>query len=458
MSNSKQWFFAIVWIIITIAEFTIFGVTQNTFENLEFVSWMVVANLFFQSLTMVICRLPLTSFFYAFIVFYYLFHFGQIVMMGLFPDYHYDYLNYVEYYMTAHSVLDKTMELCIVSINAFFIGGLLVNPSKIYISSRWVKLGSTQVIRRAFFLLLPFRVLVDGVQITAAMMFGYYGAIKASQMLPGIIASLGNMWYALVPLFYLTLDNKQNKRKFILLILVYLGIAMLTGNRGHQFVCLASLMIVTLATERIRFRTLLKYGIVVIAGLFFIDIIYEMRETSISAFLANPLSFTASTDKSNIILETIGTFGETIYTPYLVVDGCDSVYHTWFGEAFVKSLAGVIPDVFGWLKEINNEAIFPKNLGTQAAIGGSFSGEMYYNFKNWYPLMSAFFGYIYCKLSTIAYQSIKIRKYQEAIMAIAICSLSLWWVRDAIGNLTRQIVWLYWILLLLRPKTAKYIQ
>ena len=177
-----------------------------------------------------------------------------------------------------------------------------------------------------------------------------------------------------------------------------------------------------------------------------------MRETSISDFLSNPTTFVKSTEDSNILLETIGTFGETIYTPYLTIQGNGIQYHTWFGEAFIKSLVGVIPDIFGWFKDLNNEAIFPKNLGTESAIGGSFCGEMYYNFKGLYPLMSAIFGCIYCYLSNIVCAGIRMRKYENVIMAMIICSLALWWVRDSIGNLMRQIVWMYWLLLLFQKK------
>lgn len=455
MKSSKH-IFAFVWFVITILECSIPEVADSVSQNFNMVSWIVVINLIFQTLTMVILKMPLTSFFYAFVVFYYLFHFGQIFMLGLFPEYELEYLNYVKYYMTNDDILNATVRLCLVSINAFFIGGISVTDSNRKKLTE-PRVNIDKIIKKIFYILMPFRIMIDIVQIAAAMIFGYYGAIKATNMIPGVIASAGNMWYALVPLFYLSFKKEKTKQKFLIFILVYMALTMLTGNRGHQIVCLSSLLLVILISKKnITFQIVAKYTIVIIAGLFFIDIVYEMRETSISKFLADPLSFTKSSQKSNIILETIGTFGETIYTPYLVLEGSDSIYHTWFGEAFVKSLAGVIPDVFGVLKDINKESLFPKNLGTESAIGGSFSGEMYYNFGNLYPILSLIIGYFYCKLSNYTYYSIKNKNYQDAFMPIVICSLTLWWVRDSIGNLTRQIVWMYWLYLLFKPK-VKYI-
>lgn len=445
--------FVVIWTIVTFIECYWFDIAQNTQQNMALVSWLVVCNLILQALTLKWCRLSLVSFFFAFIFFYYVFHFGQVFITGLFPHYKLDYLNYVEVYMTDNTTLDKTIRLCIVSINAFFIGGLLAKDGVVNEKTNCNRSSFSIVIKKTFLLLLPFRLFVDGVQLYAASVLGYYGAIKATNMIPGVIASIGNMWYALVPLYYLTLNTQTKKKCYLIVILLYMVVTMLTGNRGHQIVCLASLMIVMLSTLRkIEFVTIAKYGLMVWVGMLFVDIVYSMRETSISDFFANPTAFMDSTGNSNILLETIGTFGETIYTPYLTIMGNGCEYHTWFGEAFVKSVIGVIPDVFGWFKEINNAAIFPKNLGTKSAIGGSFCGEMFYNFKGVYPLMSAFFGCVYCYLSNIACASIKTRKYENAIMAIIICSLALWWVRDAIGNLTRQIVWMYWILLFFQRK------
>lgn len=453
MTKSTNHIFAFIWIIITVFECTLPGISESASQNFETISWVVVFNFVLQTLTMTISKMPLVSFFYIFIVFYYLFHFGQVFMLGLFPNYQFDYLNYVEVYMTNEKVLAETIRMCLISINAFFIGGLLVIKETNYSINDSGKIGFEKVIKKIFYILLPFRFLIDVVQVTAAMLLGYYGAIKATNMIPGIVASLGNMWFAIVPLFYLCLQTNKQKRNYLIVLILYLAITMLTGNRGHQIVCLSSLFIVILTTKReISFKAILKYACFILISLFFIDIIYEMRETSISEFLSNPLSFMESSQKSNILLETIGTFGETIYTPYLTIEGYDSVYHTWFGEAFVKSLFGVVPDVFGTFKTINVDAIFPKKLGTESAIGGSFSAEMYYNFGSFYPLLSCVVGYFYCKLSNFSYYYIKNNNYQHAFMAVIVCSLALWWVRDSIGNLTRQIVWMYWLYLLFQPK------
>lgn len=165
-----------------------------------------------------------------------------------------------------------------------------------------------------------------------------------------------------------------------------------------------------------------------------------MRETSISEFLSNISLFTESSQNSNIILETVGTFGETIYTPYLVVSDYETI-HPFFGECFIKSIVAIMPDIGSVFSELNKESIYAKMLNTSSPIGGSFAGEMYYNFGSLYPIMSALIGFLFEKLSKKINMLIKTKQFVYATLPIIILSLSLWWVRDSVGNLTRQIVW-----------------
>ena len=47
-------------------------------------------------------------------------------MLGLFPNYEFDYMNYIVHFMKDEQVLTQTIKVCINCINSFFLGGLLV--------------------------------------------------------------------------------------------------------------------------------------------------------------------------------------------------------------------------------------------------------------------------------------------------------------------------------------------
>lgn len=439
-----KWLIVFIWIIISIIEYNYFDNPQIDISNLLIPSIVILTNLVFQIICWKTLGHRLISFYFSFIVIYYLFHFGQIFITGLFPTYQLDYLNYVTTYMN-NQFLGKTINLCITVINCFYLGGLLVssnNKKNSYLSNYTYR----DVAKKLFFFLLPLRIVVDLVLMMVAMYLGYYGVLAVNEKIPGIIAVLAGMWYAIIPLYYLSLKNSNNNKKcnmYCILVLLYLCATMLTGGRGHQVVAIISLMIVVLLTsKRINLKMLSKYAMYSLIGVVFIDIIYSMRETSISQFLNDFGSFTESTSKSNIIVETIGTFGETIYTPYLVIEQFGHEIKPFFGEAFLKSIVSIWPDIFHSFKTINNEAIYTKVLDTESAIGGSFAGEMYYNFGSLYPLPSIFFGALFQKLSSKIVSSLTTKHYIQAYLPVVIFALSLWWIRDCIGNLTRQIVWM----------------
>lgn len=364
-----------------------------------------------------------------------------------------DYLNYVESYMTNDIYLRQTLILCVVCINMFFVGGMMMKYKAPKEYSETTTINSKNIGKILVFLFFPFRFVIDGVQVAAAMVGGYMAANTVTAAIPGVLATLANIWYACIPLYYLELKSNKEKKRFLIIVLLYLLATMITGNRGHQMVCIVSLFIVVLLEQRkLTAKQFVTYGIISILGMYFIDIIYDLRNMGVNAFLKDYSTTVEGTQSSNIVLETLGTFGETIYTPYLVVEGYNSSFHPFFCECFLKSIVAVIPDVSGAFKDINNEAIFPKMLGTQNAIGGSFAGEMYYNFGSLYWLFSLLIGMLFFAVSNKITQEIKKGYYFQLLLLIPFAVLFVWWVRDAIGNFTRQIVWLGVIIYLLKAR------
>ena len=450
-------FYSISWLLICIFEYLLIDSMDISTNSLTAFSVLLVINLILQFVTLYKRKIVLYSFFPVFIFFYYIFHFGQVVLLGIFPEYEYNYLNYITSYMTDSSLLKETLLLCLMSINFFFIGGLVFKPVKHLEYGNEYTINVNKIGKKLFVILLPFRLLIDIINIGASLVGGYAATWDATSFLPGPVSSLASMWYACVPLMFLELSKQKEKTRYILLVVSYLSFTMITGNRGHQMVCLVSLFIVVLLEKKsIGINEIVKYGIFAIIGMYFIDLIYDLRAVGLNAFLNDYSVAVEQTTGSNIILETIGTFGETVYTPYLVVEGYGTSFRPFFGECFVKSFVSIIPDVTGSLKELNNEALFPKMLGTGNAIGGSFAGDMYYNFGLFYPIFSFLIGALYFVISEKIVKNIKVGNYFKLLFIVPFAVLFVWWVRDAVGNMTRQIVWISILILILKSsKTYK---
>lgn len=434
----KRFAYAILLGGITMLEYVLCPDINNSSFYVT-ISWMIVLN-FVLSTILIKLTMGLFSMFYFFVSFFYVFHFGQVLLKGLIPDYEYDYLNYLDSgWMLSFEYTKQSVILSMVVVNLFVVGGLLVNKN---LQPKSDEKYSILVWKYIFYLFLPVRLLYDAIQTYVGISMGYLAAINSTRFIPGVFSALGNIWYAVAPIYLLYMEKASDRKKFLFIMVLYLCVTMLSGNRGHQIVCLVTLFYAYLSrTKALSTKTIFKYGLLSIIGLFLVDIIYELRHVGLNQFMSDSSNVINSVFKKNIILETVGTFGETIYTPYLVVEGYGKDFHPFFGESFIKSIASIVPDVSGSLKEINNEALFTNQLDTESNIGGSFAGEMYYSFGKWYPLMSAIIGFLYASLSVRVNNALKNNKIKTIGTEMAVLSLSLWWVRDCAGNMTRSIVW-----------------
>lgn len=369
-------------------------------------------------------------------------------MTGLFPDIKFSYLNYITVYMTDRMVCVKTLRIIVTCLNMIFLGGILGsglklknNFSKIHLNNE-SKDELFKIAKALLILSFPFRLFIDVRTFIAAIAGGYYGAIAVQYS--GIVDCIAGFWYSAVILYYLGLNDVKKKKRFLTFTVCYMLLVMLTGNRGHQVVCLIMLfVIVLLENKKIDVKKII-YGIILAyAGLVFIDVIYSMRESGIDYFLKNFVTIVSESLRANILFETIGSFGETIFTPYLVIQGIDTGRITpSFGECFYKSVVSIFPTIGTTMACINSEANFPKMLNTWSAIGGSIVGEMYYNFKAAYGVFACVVGAVLAKISYQITDGLKNKKYTVLLYAIPIFTNLIWWCRDSIGNAVRNIVWI----------------
>lgn len=445
----SHFIFAFIYAVIILFEMQLMSTISISGIDWAFsFSVLIIINLVVQSLFLYKTT-GLISFVYVFVVFYYLFHFGQVIMLGFFPSYEYDYMNYVSNYMIGNPrYLKETLVLCVNCINLFVLGVILNNHQKTYtVSKKENQYDYKKNCKYVFWFLFGFRVLIDAIEVFMSFYIGYEGTFES--FLPGFISALGVMGYSVIPLYYYSLGNNNKRKKFLIFIFLYLGVTMLSGSRAYQTICIISILIVYLMENKLTPRKFLVLFVFALLGLFFLDFIFDMRAEGFNAFLKSKSNVYEGQSK-NIILETIGTFGETIFTPFLVFENYRSISPYW-GECFVKSLAAIVPDVFGTFKDINNEAVFAKMVSSNHTIGGSFAGEMFYNFGYTYYLPTILIGFIFSKISGRVSFFIKNHRLDQIYLSLPICVLFLWWIRDGIGNMTREIVWLWLLFAVLKP-------
>lgn len=449
--NIKNLICAILWGVIAGIEYIYLNRVHDYNLVLQVVAWLALINLCSQLVLWKVTRQSLMAPFMVFMYCTYIFHFGQVIMTGLFPNVEFSYLNYITVYMTDHIISVKTMKIVVICLDMIFLGGVIgsgINQRQaIYKAElkyeRIEKKELLQVAKMLLIISLPFRLFIDVQALIAAVIGGYYGAIAVQYS--GIADCIAGFWYPAVILYYLGLDDLRKKREFLIAIISYMVIVMLTGNRGHQIVCLLMLFVVLVLDNNKKFsiKKMISGIALIYAGLIFIDVVYTMRESGINYFFENFSKIVGQSLKANIFFETIGSFGETIFTPYLVVQGIDKgTINPGFGECFYKSIISILPTIGETMRKLNMEANFAKMLNSWSAIGGSIVGEMYYNFRNMYGIFACIVGMILAKISFKITNGLEHKRYSVLLYAIPVFTNLVWWCRDSIGNAVRNIVWI----------------
>lgn len=408
-------------------------------------SVIVFINLIVQIGALKIVGIDIVSPLFFFLIFGYVFHFGQILMNNI---YKYDYMNYLDVYMKRDlPVLMTTLKVSLNTLNAVFIGALMCTLfmrtsgnilNDLEIDEKKERRVCFQVGLAMFVISTPFRLIIDTTQMIAAIRFGYAGAIHALSM-PGVFSALAGFWYSAIILMYVGKDNK----KLLWFGVIYTTLTMLTGNRGHQITNILIMVMVYFHVEELKpkINKVVKYGILGYLLLMFIDMIMSFRSVGIRSFFSDFGYYFTQSLQVNIVFETIGSFGETLYTPFLVIKQMGENLNPFFMEGFIYSLGTLIPDIGGITSYTNVASNFAKMLDTSNAIGGSFIGDLYYNMKGLYWLGGLGVGYLLCKYS-IKYKSCtQNRQYSKLIYYIPIFANVFWWVRDSIGNEMRPLVW-----------------
>lgn len=450
--NSLIW--VVVLLIVTFVSNHFIDVFYEVDHGLVGISILLIINLLIQLMAIKSTNHRIISFFTAFIVFMHLFHFGQVFTAAYYPNVDFDGVNYILVYMRDEDCVRRTIKISLNCINYFLIGGLLSDRN--YTNHGLENTAESDkglcYLYGMVLLLIstPLRIYTDVRSLIITSYWGYAETGAMGGSLPGVLTTIAGFWYVAVPLLYIGWGDRKHKKLFFALNIIYIVITMFSGGRGHQVISIISLMIVIFVKDDVKLsiNKIIKYTVLGVIMLNFIDLIFDVRHVGFAYFISHLGSMLSDVFVKNIFVESLHDFGATIYTPYIVVEGLGTRYTPFFGETFIKSLIQIFPTVGNTMKTISNASILGRALDSSHRIGGSFAAEMYYDFGWAYPIASVIIGYICGKFSISINQSLKSKKEYPICCYLPFMIYSLWWVRDTIGNITRGVVWLFFILLI----------
>lgn len=407
-------------------------------------SYVLLVNFCIQLLVLKSIGIKLFSLTGLFIGLSYLFHYGQILIMGLFPNYEFEIFNYIKFYdimLIKEAAIYSFIVIIMVNIG-IIISHMLSKDSKsinkmenvINSTYRCKKIGWILIV-----LLFPLELYIKITKIVISFSQGYLSTYGIG--LPGFvgaIASLSYMGFALILLGYS--ENKKMSFYILSFLISYFFITMLSGHRGHQLtMILFYLYIYMNYINKVKFKKIIIILILSYVAIALLNSIADFRRL-FNKDIGKLIGIFLKNLKGDSIKNLITELGGTIKTLYLTLKQIPyNKPHTW-GSNYFLGFFSIFPDVGDIFSDINSNAKFTKNL-VGHALGGSYIAELYYNFSYYGVIFAIFIGIFINHISQKIDRLLNTKNYLKAIYYFPLFQYILWWVRGTFPAMLRPFFW-----------------
>lgn len=399
-----------------------------------------------------ICSFPVVSIPNIFAFFSLMFHCGQLLKEGFniegtvpLP---------FEYYGDAMTI-QKSFTFFLLSQTVYFIAvGILcgklqkekkVNKRQADISVYGKILVLIGVIPRLY---------IDILSLVGARANGYEGVY--SIYFPQAIQSIAFFFDAGL-FFLLYAQTDRRKQKFYLVaVIVYKCIMMSTGARQDKVAfLLVWLYVYFFIIKKITVKKLALLVVVCIAGFMFISAIGTIRVND-TVSLSQTLSLLQSGTMNNVIGGALGEFGSAFDTLEVAIKYTPSEIPFGWGKSYVAGLLSIIPLLVNQIPSLAKAVMFVNQLPKHVtfALGGSFLGELFYNFS-WFGIIgSSVVGAFITKLHNGIVDDSSCDIFYKAWYSILATAMILF-VRGYFTDMMQKLVWTYIAIYIIRMYLAK---
>ena len=378
-----------------------------------------------------------------FIVFLNIFHFGNIFIVMINPNYNFMVYSFANRTTQLSSVI-AAINFCVIT-TIFIYFGILYQSSyhkiknipfkKFCLTLKELKVYSVIIILISF----PIQMYIDINKLLLAFSSNYLATYNFT--ISGVLIQIGSFY--IIGFVMLMIANKQNSKSTIiyLFIILYQCINMLSGNRARQVL---SILIISyiyfFLMKKISFtkKNIKKFILLIIPVYILINGIVNISSfrTDISS---NPFAFIQSCiiPQKNIIIAILDEFGYTLYTVVLEMERLSGF---GMGLTYVGSFMTIFPTIFSFQEQVLSFSNFVAHL-KYGGIGGTIIGELYYNFSWLGSIFGCMIGFFIGWISMLFNTSYKDnRMFLFSFLIIPAISV-LWWIRDSFLNIPRMVVY-----------------
>lgn len=416
MVKSKKEFFSLVIIIIinitfllsfSIRYFYDFNLdSSNTF--FELIVW-TIALIIIQMVSFKLKKISIYDFGLWFIILSYLFLFGLLFRDGFNLNYSLIW-NPVTYYDT--SSLVSAYSFAIMSLCCFGFGYLLKTDSSFFDKSDIVAddRKRKQMFKIGFILFIIGGIckIVNDFQIVLSVRLSNSYSAYSSAVSSGLFDDFAALFLPGIFMMFFSdcLSEKQKKLIFVLSLIYFIVIMLLTGSRKIQIFSIVSVALgyffsnTKKEKKKINIFRLAIYS----ALLFFLlNILVTIRDSrfDLSTMIPNVINNLFSLKVvSNIFGEVLSETGLTLLSIASIIDNVPKIFPFRYGETFLITLPSFLP--IGWLigeSYYSASSTYVINRYTGIPVGSSFIGDLYWNWGFVGGTIAAFiFGLLVSKL------------------------------------------------------------
>lgn len=424
-------------------------------SNLYIVEWMSLIQIVLSVIIVTKSQKQFLSVYNIFIMLTYLFHFGQALIRILpFED-----------ILSMRSVLAKSNEnilieaelfamLCIFGISMGYLLKKNRNISNVVFQDEETELLrirkiSITVLAVTFFPMLY----IDFSKIIALSLSGYDATYLVYQNGIGkYFGAIGQFCKLIFPLLIFTYKNNKKKATIIMCVTtLYLLIVMFSGDRGTSVIYIVSILFVYFKfINKLKFRT-------VVIGVIFIYFMFGIL-SAISIFRYHDFSFVGFLEAYNarkgdgIIYSSLREFGGTMLSLVHSIDYVPMNSFWGMGSTYIMSILYISPWLPDFITNVCMNSVsyihaFPTSAMDFVSLGGSYLGELYYNFGWVAPVFSIIIGVFIKKMDNEFDSKVSVRKVAFYIVLLPSFIL---WVRDFYVSIIFKTFWLGILLLYLK--------
>lgn len=460
LSNIKISFhkiiFTVVFMLVVLIENIVLHSKQG---NVEYESWLTMVSIaVIVNVVITICsfwklNIHIISLSTLFILLSYVFHFGQVIIHGMFSDYNFTLVDAIGTYSKSSKdcLLFSLNIICIITL--FVI--IFSKDRKIYANVVNQEDSDPYIFRTIGYAVLlvtfPVQVYVCINQYLMSRVYIY----GTGEDINGTLFQIGTL--SIIGFVFLLFGYSNNRIKEWMVFVVssvWYVTTMISGSRIYAVIAICILLFFYLRIQG--HISVGKWVLYVFLAMIFLGLLNSvMHVRSVETVTVGAIIRDFINPSSNMFLGTLEEFGGSIYTVKIGFEQIPLYVPYNCGKSYLEALSFAGLNIGGILDPFLKNISFTNMYTHRYNYGGSYIAELYYNFGWVSMIVAPIWGVILVKISDKLNYYISVKQYIKASYFIMVFYGYLLWIRGYANAMPRGFIWgavLIWVVIRIKIK------